>query len=207
VSPASSLTQEVALDLVGIRDAIRKKYAEVSGTAANKFNYPTGKEGAALQGYDLKILVNMPDELIESFCGVGNPFRLGQIKPEETVLDIGCGAGFDMIVASNLVGRKGKVCGIDITPEMLEKAKRNLALAAASAYDVRIGGAEEIPYDEGTFDIVTSNGVLNLSPLKDKSFKEIYRVLKPAGRLQFADIVLKEGQSASGSNRPEDWSN
>lgn len=195
------------MDTVGIQNAIREKYAEVSGTAVNKFNYPTGREGAALQGYDLTILENMPDELIESFCGVGNPFKLGAIKPEETVLDIGCGAGFDMIVASHLVGRKGKVCGIDITPEMLEKAKRNLALAAAGAYDVRIAGAEEIPYDEGTFDVVTSNGVLNLSPLKEKSFREIYRVLKPAGRLQFADIVLKEGKSVSGSNALEDWSN
>ncbi len=195
------------MDTVGIQNAIRKKYAEVSGTAVNKFNYPTGRDGAALQGYDLMILGNMPDELIESFCGVGNPFRLGQIKPEEAVLDIGCGAGFDMIVASRLVGRKGKVCGIDITPEMLEKAKRNLARAAVSAYDLRVSGAEEIPYDEGTFDVVISNGVLNLSPLKEKSFKEIYRVLNPAGRLQFADIVLKEGKSASGSSPLEDWSN
>jgi len=195
------------LDVVSIRNAIRKKYAEVSGTAANKFNYPTGRDGAALQGYDLMILVNMPDGLIESFCGVGNPFTLGQISPEEAVLDIGCGAGFDMIVASHLVGRKGKVCGIDITQEMLEKAKKNLEQAAVSVYELQVAGAEEIPYDNETFDVVTSNGVLNLSPLKGKSFKEIYRVLKPTGRLQFADIVLKEGKSSSGSSPLDDWSN
>lgn len=195
------------MDVVSIRNAIRKKYAEVSGTAANKFNYPTGRDGAALQGYDLMILVNMPDGLIESFCGVGNPFTLGQISPEEAVLDIGCGAGFDMIVASHLVGRKGKVCGIDITQEMLEKAKKNLEQAAVSVYELQVAGAEEIPYDNETFDVVTSNGVLNLSPLKGKSFKEIYRVLKPTGRLQFADIVLKEGKSSSGSSPLDDWSN
>jgi 2-polyprenyl-3-methyl-5-hydroxy-6-metoxy-1,4-benzoquinol methylase len=194
------------LDIASIQSAIRKKYAEVSATAANKFNYPTGREGVALQGYDPMILVNMPEALIESFCGVGNPFTLGQIKQEETVLDIGCGAGFDMIVASHMVAQKGKVCGIDLTPEMLEKAKNNLALAAVSAYDVQIAGAEEIPYDEGTFDVVTSNGVLNLSPLKEKSFREIYRVLKPAGRLQFADIILKENSRVAGSNSLKDWS-
>ncbi len=195
------------MDVVSIQNAIRKKYVEVSGTAANKFNYPTGRDGAALQGYDLMILGNMPDELIESFCGVGNPFTLGQISPEETVLDIGCGAGFDMIIASHLVGRKGKVCGIDITQEMLEKAKKNLEQAAVSVYELKVAGAEEIPYDNETFDVVTSNGVLNLSPLKGKSFKEIYRVLKPTGRLQFADIVLKEGKSSSGSSPLDDWSN
>lgn len=201
------MTQEGRLDIAGIQSAIRKKYVEVSVTAANKFNYPTGRDGAYLQGYDPMILLNMPDALVESFCGVGNPFRLGQIKQEETVLDVGCGAGFDMIVASHMVGQKGKVCGIDITPEMLEKAERNLALAAASPYDIQIAGAEDIPYDEGTFDVVTSNGVLNLSPLKEKSFREIYRVLKPAGRLQFADIVLKENSPVVRNNLLADWSN
>lgn len=195
------------MDVAGIQNAIRTKYAEVSGTAANKFNYLTGKEGASLQGYDLRILENMPDELIESFCGVGNPFKLGEIKTGEAVLDIGCGAGFDMIVASHLVGVRGKVCGIDITQEMVDKAKRNLARTAVSGYDIRVARAEEIPHEDGIFDVVTSNGVLNLSPLKEKTFREIYRVLKPNGRLQFADIVLKEGVSASVSNTLEAWSN
>jgi 2-polyprenyl-3-methyl-5-hydroxy-6-metoxy-1,4-benzoquinol methylase len=102
------------LDTENIQNVIRGKYAEVSKTAVNKFNYPTGKEGAILQGYDHILVKNMPDDLIESFCGVGNPFTLGSINLGEIVLDVGCGAGFDLIVASGKVGQNGKVCGIDL---------------------------------------------------------------------------------------------
>src|SRR5512147_2344444 len=115
------------IDEKKIQDAVREKYAEVSKSAAGKFNYPTGRDGAIQQGYDPEIIRSMPDELVESFCGVGNPFRLGTIKPGDTILDVGCGAGFDLIVASLMTGQNGKVCGIDLTPEMADKAKRNLA--------------------------------------------------------------------------------
>ncbi len=96
-----------------IQDAVREKYAQVSKSASGKFNYPTGRDGAIQQGYDPAVIQSMPEELIESFCGVGNPFKLGAIKSGETVLDVGCGAGFDLIVASRMVGQDGKVCGID----------------------------------------------------------------------------------------------
>jgi len=193
-------------DIAGIQDAIRRRYAEVSMSAAGKFNYPTGRDGAILQGYDAGIVDGMSDDLIESFCGVGNPFSLGPISPGETLLDIGCGAGFDLVVASYLVGKLGKVCGIDLTEEMSEKAKKNLFRSALSDFDVHTAGAESIPFGDGEFDIVISNGVLNLSPLKEKCFGEIYRVLKPGGRLQFADIVLKEACSPSAGNSLEAWS-
>jgi arsenite methyltransferase len=195
------------IDEKKIREAVREKYAQVSRSAAGKFNYPTGRDGAIQQGYDPAIVRSMPDELLESFCGVGNPFSLGAIKSGETILDVGCGAGFDLIVASSRVGRDGKVCGVDLTPEMAEKARRNLNRHGVHNYDVRVAGAEVIPYPDNTFDVVISNGVLNLSPLKEKCFREIYRVLRPDGRLQFADIVLKESCGGAMCSTLEAWSN
>ena len=195
------------IDEKKIQDAVREKYAQVSRSAAGKFNYPTGRDGALQQGYDPTIIQSMPDELIESFCGVGNPFRLGTITSGETILDVGCGAGFDLIVASRMVGQDGKVCGIDLTPEMTAKAKSNLKQYGVQNYDVQVAGAESIPYSDNTFDVVISNGVLNLSPLKERCFREIYRVLKPHGRLQFADIVLRQDCGGAMCSTLEAWSN
>jgi 2-polyprenyl-3-methyl-5-hydroxy-6-metoxy-1,4-benzoquinol methylase len=115
-----------------IQTAVRNKYAEVSESAEGKFKYPTGKAGATALGYDLSILGDMSDELVATFCGVGNPFSLGPINRGEAVLDIGSGAGFDLIVASRMVGQEGKVCGIDLTPEMAKKAETNLKIAGVN---------------------------------------------------------------------------
>lgn len=194
------------IDVKKIQDAVREKYAEVSSSAEGKFNYPTGRDGAISHGYDLAIIQSMPEDLLKSFCGVGNPFTLGVINSGETVLDVGCGAGFDLIVASLMVSQNGKVSGIDLTPAMAEKAKSNLKQYGVQNYDVQVAGAEAIPYSDNAFDVVISNGVLNLSPLKEKSFSEIYRVLSPNGRLQFADIVMKEDCGAMCSTL-EAWSN
>lgn len=193
-------------DVEKILEAVKRKYAKVSRTAKGQFNYPTGKTGALRLGYDSALVESLPDELIGSFCGVGNPFTLGRIKPGETVLDVGCGAGLDLIVASRLVGPSGKVCGIDLTPEMIKKAKKNLKGFAASPYEVKLSGSESIPYEDAIFDVVISNGVLNLTPFKQESFREISRVLKPKGRFQFADIVLKEGVAAPHDQSLEAWS-
>ncbi|UCE79091.1 MAG: methyltransferase domain-containing protein [Nitrospiraceae bacterium] len=189
-----------------IQDAVRKKYAEVSRSAEGKFKYPTGKEGTLKLGYDVSVIDEMSDDLVSSFCGVGNPFTLGPLNEGEAVLDIGCGAGFDLIIAGRAVSEKGKVCGIDITPEMAEKARKNLGKAGITNSDIRVAGAEAIPFNDHTFDVITSNGVLNLSPLKEKSFSEIYRVLKPGGRLQFADIVLKEDLPDKVAGSLDAWS-
>jgi arsenite methyltransferase len=189
-----------------VLEAVRRKYGEVSRTAEGKFNYPTGRQGALALGYDSAAIDAMPPELIESFCGVGNPFSLGPVRAGEAVLDVGCGAGFDLIVAGRLAGPAGRVSGIDVTPEMVEKARRNLLQAGLSGGEVRVAGAEEIPYEDGSFDLVISNGVLNLSPLKEKCFGEVYRVLRPEGRLQFADIVLKGDLPEKIAGSLEAWS-
>lgn len=179
-------------NIKSIQDTVRRKYAEVSQSAEGKFAYPTGKAGALALGYDISLIENIPSKLIDSFCGVGNPFSLGLINSREVVLDVGCGAGFDLYIASQMVGSTGRVCGIDLTQEMVERCRRNLMQLDVSNSEVKLATSETIPYDDNTFDVVISNGALNLSPLKEKSFREIYRVLRPDGRLQFADIVSKE---------------
>jgi SAM-dependent methyltransferase len=193
-------------NIKGIQETVRKKYAEVSQSAEGKFPYATGKAGIVAQGYDLSVIGNIPNTLLESFCGVGNPFSLGKINRGEVILDIGCGAGFDLYVASQIVGPSGHVCGIDLTPEMVELCRRNLMQVGVSNGEVRQATSEAIPYDDCTFDVVISNGVLNLSPLKEKSFREIYRVLKSNGRLQFADIVLQGDQPPASSCSIDAWS-
>nr|WP_084031565.1 methyltransferase domain-containing protein [Anaerobacillus arseniciselenatis] len=193
--------------MIDIKQGIQAKYAKISQTAIGKFNYKTGKEGALSLGYDKSILDCLPDEALNSFCGVGNPFSLGEINAGETVLDIGCGAGVDLLVASTMVGDDGLVCGIDITPEMVDKANTNFKNSASSNGEVIVASSEKIPYNDETFGVITSNGVLNLSPLKQQSFEEIYRVLKPGGTLQFADIVLQESIPLEMTKNVEAWSN
>jgi len=151
-----------------------------------------GKKGAALLGYDRQLLDELPEQLFNSFCGVGNPLAIDQIKSGSTVLDIGCGAGFDLYAASCRVGSKGKVIGVDLTPEMIDRARNNLAATKAANTEVLLVASEQMPFAEHTFDVVISNGVINLSPDKPSLFAEIYRILKPGGKVQFADIILEK---------------
>jgi SAM-dependent methyltransferase len=192
--------------LQAIRNAIRDKYAEVSVSAEGKFQYPTGRAGAIALGYDPAVLDSTHTRFFESSCGVGNPFSLGNIGYGATVLDFGCGAGFDLFVASRLVGEGGKVCGIDLTEDMVVRARENLALAGLTNFEIKKVDSETIPYDEHSFDVVISNGVINLSPRKESCFAEIYRVLKPGGVLQFADVVLENDLPASLAGSAEAWS-
>jgi SAM-dependent methyltransferase len=180
------------VDVNGVREAVRKRYAEVSHSGAGRFEYLTGRAGALALGYESAMLEGIADDTLVAFCGVGNPFALGALHSGEAILDVGCGAGVDLLIAARLVGPNGRVCGLDLTPEMVEKARANLGQLGVRHAEVAAGAAEAIPFEAESFDVVISNGVLNLSPLKEHTYREIYRVLRRGGRLQFADIVLKE---------------
>jgi arsenite methyltransferase len=164
----------------------------VAISSEGKFAYPTGKAGAEALGYDPLFISEAPKILLNSFCGVGNPFSLGEIHQGENLLDIGSGAGFDLYVAGRLVGDTGRVCGVDLTPEMVDLSRQSLEMSGLKNFEVTRISGEAIPYRDNTFDTVISNGVINLSPCKQELFREIIRVMKNGGKLQFADVVLEK---------------
>ena len=157
-------------------------------------------------GYDPVFIHEAPSSCLKSFCGVGNPFSLGMIESGNSVLDIGSGAGFDLYVANRLVGESGRVCGIDLTREMVDLARKNLAESGINNIEILHVSSEEIPYGDNTFDTVISNGVINLSPRKQELFQEIFRVLKKGGKLQFADVVLEKELPGTLVGSLEAWS-
>jgi arsenite methyltransferase len=189
-----------------ILSAVRKKYSEVSASAKGYFKYPVGREGARVLGYDKELFEDLPDELLGSFCGVGNPFAINPIEEGSVVLDIGCGAGFDLYAASLFVGEQGKVAGVDLTREMVDRARTNIAALNVKNAEVHLVSSELLPFAGDTFDNVISNGVINLSPRKQALFTEIFRALKPGGRLQFADIILEKPLPAHLATNVESWS-
>ncbi len=188
-----------------IREKIQEKYDRVAASPSGCFRYPVGREGIITLGYPPELWQDFPETLLASYCGVGNPFSLGPIQPGEAVLDIGCGAGFDVFVAAKLVGSQGRVVGIDVTLRMVEKAKEHLSRLALTNVSFQIGEAEALPFPDKDFDAVISNGVLNLALDKDKAVKEIYRVLKPGGRALLADMVLVESLPPEREQKIDDW--
>ena len=177
-------------DVAAIRQGIAEKYRKVAASPAGLFRYPTGEESARTLGYPAALLQGVPPTIRERFVGVGNPFGLGPIGPGEAVLDLGCGAGLDAMVAAQLVGPTGRVVGIDLSPEMLAVASAALAETPYTWVSFRQGEVEALPFPDTSFDVVLSNGVLNLVPDKPRAVREIYRVLRPGGHLQACDIGL-----------------
>jgi len=180
------------VDVDRLRSAVESKYAEVALKPNNTFHFHHGRPAARLGGYSDELLSSFPERVVESFAGMGNPWSVGPVHAGEVVLDVGCGSGFDCLVGSRLVGPAGRVIGVDMTGEMLEKAKRNASLVGASNVEFRHATAEVLPVEDASVDVVISNGAINLCPDKSLVFDEIFRVLKPAGRLMLVDIVVQK---------------
>lgn len=188
-----------------IKEGISQKYKKVAINPEGSFKYPTGRAGLEGQNYEPHIIRELPEDVLASYCGVGNPFSLGLIEQGESILDIGCGAGVDTIVAALMVGPKGRVVGIDLTPEMLERARENLRKASLENVSFRKGSAEDLSFPESSFDVVISNGVFNLVPDKMRALKEVCRVLKPNGRFMIADQILVTQPPTDTRSMVENW--
>jgi arsenite methyltransferase len=178
------------VDIDVLRDEIQKTYTDVSDRREQEFIFPTGRSWAEDLGYPADLLKPIPEATVESFAGVANHFTLGDIKEGETVLDLGCGAGTDLLIAAQMAGPSGRAIGIDITPSMVERARRSAAEMGLDNVEVQEGLIEQLPLPDQSVDVVISNGVIDLVPDKDAVFSEIKRVLKPGGRLQVADVVI-----------------
>lgn len=173
-----------------LRQQIQAKYTDVAREPAKGFHFHTGRPLAVMLGYTASDLDWLPASTVESFAGTGNPLSLGRLSPGETVLDIGCGAGFDTLLAARQVGASGRVIAVDMTPAMLEKARAAASALGLANVEVRQGFAEELPVPDSSVDVVISNGVINLCPDKMAVMRQVHRVLKPGGRFQIGDIVV-----------------
>ncbi|HKZ70169.1 MAG TPA: methyltransferase domain-containing protein [Anaerolineales bacterium] len=179
-----------------MRQEIKKEYTNVALNPTKGYHFHTGRRLANILGYDESLYAGLPEGNIASFAGTGNPFSVGPINSGETVVDIGSGAGFDSLIAAKLVGPAGRVIGMDMTPEMLKKARDGAAQMEAANVEFREGYMESLPLPDGLADVVISNGVLNLSLDKTETLREWFRVLKPGGRLQVGDILVERSVPA-----------
>lgn len=188
-----------------IFDAVQSMYTEVATRPEQEFHFPTGRAACEFVGYPAEELDDLPDTAIESFAGVGYPFAADAIRAGDRVLDIGSGSGTDVLIAARRVGPTGEVLGLDMTEAMREKLTANARAMGVGNVGVLAGNAEDIPLPDASVDAVTSNGVLNLVPEKEAAVREIFRVLRPGGRVQIADIVVGTEPSAACRSQPQLW--
>jgi len=198
------MSVDIEIDVGLLKSEIKKTYASLSKEPEKDFVFPTGRPWAEDLGYPPE-LGGVPETAVESFAGVANPFSLGRLELGEHVLDLGCGAGTDTLVAAQMVGPEGSVTGIDMTPEMLAKARAAADELGLGNITLVEGEAERLPFADGSFDVVISNGVIDLIPDKEAVFSELYRVLRPGGRLQVADVTIQRPVSAEGRRNIDLW--
>ena len=188
-----AVTCPIDFDVANLRQEVRTMYARVAAAPESDVHFHRGPHYAATTlGYDATELAALPSDVTSSFAGVGNPHAIGRIPVGATVLDIGCGAGTDLLLAARRTGPTGRAIGVDMTEAMRRRASQGAAMAGLPHVEVREGDATHLPVDDRRIDVVISNGVLNLVPEKERAVAEIARVVKPGGRVQIADIVIRE---------------
>ena len=195
----------LVIDREQLRELIQEKYAEVALRPEEGFHFHTGEPLARMLGYDLDEISRLPVATVESFAGTGNPFLMGRLKSGESVLDLGCGAGMDTLLAAGQVGPEGRVVAVDMTEAMLAKTAAGAAELGLTTVEVKRGFAEQLPVDDESVDVVISNGVINLCPDKVAVLNEIRRVLRPGGRFQIGDIIVQKPLSESDRMNPDLW--
>lgn len=199
------MNSTTGVDTEVLRTAIREEYDRVALEPDHGFHFHTGRRLAGILEYDDAWLTGMPESSIESFAGTGNPFSMGRLEPGARVVDMGCGAGIDSLIASNMVGDAGAVVGVDMTPSMLAKARAAAEASGRTNVEFRSGLAESLPIEDGWADVVISNGVLNLVPDKARALREFYRVLAPGGRIQIGDIIVERAVPENAKERIDLW--
>lgn len=201
----SDVNERLKINLESLRSAIREEYEVVAHEPEHGFHFHTGRPLAQMLGYADEWLHDISQSAIESFAGTGNPFSLGAIRPGARVVDVGCGAGLDSLIAARMTGPGGRVVGVDMTPAMLAKARRSAREMGLEQVEFREGYGEALPVDDEWGDVVISNGVLNLMPDKSAGLREMARVLKPGGRLQFGDILVQKAVPESAKRDIDLW--
>jgi arsenite methyltransferase len=199
------MTTQAPVDVEVLREEIRKTYTEVSTDQEQEFIFPTGRGWATELGYPEPELSRVPDASVESFAGVANHWKLGRVEPGEVVLDLGCGAGTDLLIAAQMTGPEGRAIGVDMTASMLATAGASAEAMGLANVELHEALIESLPLEPASVDVVISNGVIDLVPDKDVVMDEIDRVLAPGGRLQIADVVIHNEVSEDARARIDLW--
>ena len=201
-----SVEPHIPVDVDVLREEIQRTYTDVSTDPEKGFIFPTGRAWAQELGYPAPELSQVPEASVESFAGVANPWTHGRVAAGETVLDLGCGAGTDLLIAAQMAGPEGRAVGVDMTASMLARARASAsAMGLGDRIELHESLIESLPLDDESVDVVISNGVIDLVPDKEAVFAEIDRVLRPGGRLQLADVVIHEEVSEDARKRIDLW--